>query len=187
VPIILDDAELAALLTSTPAHWRLIFQCMTETGMLISETLALQWRDIWPPQLLVRRILQPNSGITTLPKPDPRRRRIPLPEGLGDALTRQRPETTNPRSHQLVFTRHGQARTVRSAHLAFKTAIRHAHLDANLTPINLRHTFAARLINSGLGTSQIASLLGNQHTASTHRTYAPLFTAAQAAREQAKA
>jgi integrase len=187
MPIVLDDAELAALLAATPAHWRLVFQCMAETGMLISETLALRWHDIRPPQLLVRRILQPNSEITTLPKQDPRRRRIPLPDALSDALARQRPETTKPLSHQLVFTRDGHVRTIRSAHLAFKAAVRHAHLHPDLTPINLRHTFAARLIDSGLDSNQIASQLGNQHATSTHRTYAPLFAAAQAALGKAKA
>jgi integrase len=178
-PRTLSEQELTALLYSAPEQWGLVFRCMARTGLLVSEVLALQWRDVVERDLLVRRLLHPGGTFTPLPTTDSRRRRLPLPDDLRRAFAHARGSVAVRRDHGLVFANpKGQPRSIRSLHLAFQNTCRRAGLEETLKPITLRHTHAAQLITADLDCTQIAARLGHKHFASTYRTYAGLFAKA---------
>src|SRR5262249_19686261 len=83
----LTQIELSRLLGKIPSAWRLRFELLAQTGLRISEAIALTWSDVefsTRPRLLIRR--QDCRGVIGPLKSEHSRRDVPLSPGTARRL-----------------------------------------------------------------------------------------------------
>jgi integrase len=165
----LTPEEYERLLAHTPESWQLLVRVLAETGLRISELVALTWRDVdlGAQRLNVRRRVY--RGRVAPPKSRYGRRSVPLSHDLARALWSARrgapdadpvfPSTTGGRLdpgnlHARVFKPAARAAGVPWA--GFHT---------------LRHTCATELFRHGLNAKQVQVWLGHHSPAFTMSVY----------------
>lgn len=169
----LTDAQLRAVIDAAPEPHRLLLTFLAETGLRISEAVALQRRDVDldAARLVVRR--RYSQGTVDAPKSIAGRRSVPLSSSMVDSLHRQQTLETLP-SDPVFPSRDGSPldpanvlkRVMKPA--AREAGVPWAHLHT------LRHTCASRLFRGGWNAKQVQMLLGHHSPAFTMSTYVHL-------------
>lgn len=166
----LTEEQLRAVIDAAPAAYRLLLTFLAETGLRISEAVALQWGDVdldagW---MTIRR--RYSQGTIDAPKSTAGRRRVPLSPSMADAL-RVRADA----EHRHVFesldgTPLDPANVLKRAMkpAARAAGVPWAHLHT------LRHTCASRLFRGGWNAKQVQMILGHHSPAFTLSTYVHL-------------
>ncbi|NLG51194.1 MAG: site-specific integrase [Chloroflexi bacterium] len=145
---------------------RALMAILYDTGMRISEALALTREDVLDGRARKVRLTRTKNG-----KP----RTVFLSEetrGFIRAYTRERDDG----AYAPLFVSHGRdkgsALTPRHAWLLVKTAAKAEGLYDNTSPHSLRHRRAQDLLDEGMPLEWVAALLGHQHPDTTRVVYA---------------
>ncbi len=128
---------------------------MYACGLRISEAATLQVGAIDSANLLVRIIGKGDKE-----------RRVPLPQPMLHDLRKLWRTHRHPR---WLFPNRGGTNTLNQQVLGrtFKAAVRRAGSTRRVTPHALRHSYATRLLESGIDTRVVQILLGHVHIATT--------------------
>jgi integrase len=167
--------ELHLVLAALPAEWRPFFTFLAQTGLRISEALAVSWDDLdlgVAPRVRVRRQLY--KGTLNALKSDHSAREVPLAPAMAMALRTMRADTYRGDDAPVFATRSG---TPLNAH-----NLRHRVLQPAIKSIGLgwvsfhtfRHTCASLLFAGGKDVKQIQGWLGHADPGFTLRTYVRL-------------
>jgi integrase len=145
------DVELIIL--HAPARWRLMLTMLAETGMRISELLAVEWADLdrAGERLIVRK------GKTAAA-----RRWVPVSSDLLEELTRSTPADDQTGR---IF-----AGTVGAVQGVMKRACQSAGI-AHYSPHDFRHRWASLQVKRGVPITEIAAHLGHSRQAVTLDVY----------------
>lgn len=150
------EALLAALKTDTALDRRetAIVKCLYYTGIRAGELVGLDV-DRWDREANTLRVIGKGN----------RERRVPVPPQLAEVLTRHMKE--HPTGAGPLF-RHweGGRESYDNILRAVKRAGRRAGIG-KVTPHQLRHTFATRLVNRGVPINVIQKLLGHKQISTT--------------------
>jgi integrase len=158
-----------------------ILSLMAALGLRIGEALGLQWRDLERDDdgnsvLHVQRSLS-QQGVYGPTKTEAGDRKIPLPAGLRDELIAARlrsrfSKETDPIFASLTGTPLSYRNFLRRGWDASRDA---AKLPESLTPHELRHAAASRLIHAGLDPVSVAAVLGHEDANITLRIYGHVY------------
>jgi len=171
----LTEQELAALFSEVPPESLLLVEFLAQTGLRISELVALRWSDL---DLDARRVHVRRAivdGVPDVPKSAYGVRDVPVSRQMATALREHRlasrhsadadPVFTSPEG-SLVNPRNLLRRTVKPA--ATRAGVPWASLHT------LRHTCASMLFRSGWNAKQVQMMLGHHSPAFTLATYVHL-------------
>jgi integrase len=168
----LTDAQLLAVLDAVPEPQRLLIRFLAETGLRISEAVALRWSDVDldGSRLVVRR--RYSQGTVDAPKSLAGRRQVPLSVELVAALSERRGEAVD--DDPVFASSDGTPldpanvlkRVMKPAARAAGVPWAHLH--------TLRHTCASRLFRGGWNAKQVQMILGHHSPAFTLSTYVHL-------------
>jgi integrase/recombinase XerD len=153
---VLSDAQVRALLgcIRNPIH-KACFTLMYACGLRISEAATLEVKAIDGDSLLLRIIGKGDKE-----------RRVPLPQPVLDDLRRLWLTHRHPR---WLFPNHLGTKPANRqvpGH-TFRAAARAAGITRSATPHALRHSYATRLLESGVDTRVVQILLGHVNIATT--------------------
>lgn len=171
----LTRQELQVLLGALPDEWRPFFTFLAQTGLRISEALALTWDDVelgTKPRVRVERQLY--RGELTRLKTSYSRREVPLSPNMARTLLALRAERYEGPGAPLWSTRIGtplSAHNVRNRVLtptAQAVALPWVHFHT------FRHTCASLLFAGGKDVKQVQEWLGHADPGFTLRTYVHL-------------
>jgi len=126
------------------------------TGMRQSEILNLRWQDVD----LFRKIITVRKTKNKVPKV------IPLNQSAYKLLLRRNKVVNMP--GYVFATRNGTRISKRNLHREFVNALKKAEIT-NFRFHDLRHTFATRLVQSGIDLYSVARLLGHRDITTTQR------------------
>jgi len=156
---ILEEDEEERLFEMSAAHLKPILLTALRTGMRKNEIVSLMWEQV---NLRYKEIevIKTKSG---------RKRIIPISDDLYDVLVSL---YNRKKKSQFVF-QYADPKTGELKHLtyfrrAFETACRRARI-VGLTFHDLRHTFATRLVRSGVDLITVKDLLGHYSVRTTER------------------
>ncbi|MCB0828871.1 MAG: site-specific integrase [Solirubrobacterales bacterium] len=173
----LTTDELSLFLDCCPERWRLFFDVLAATGIRVSESFALRWRDLRlegsDPVLKVRRAYV--KGRFGPPKSRAGRRDIPLPLTVTDDLKTLRQRTEGLGESGLVFPARNGA-PLRQENVRRRALVPTAKL-AGVGWIGFhtfRHTCATRLFAAGRNAVQVQRWLGHASPAFTLSVYTHL-------------
>lgn len=155
-------------------RWEILVRFLAQTGLRISEALALRWSeiDMGRRRVLVRRRLR--NGSLAPPKSRYGRRDVPLAPSLAQALWRLR-GTAADDAPVFVSTRGGYLGAENVFGRVLKPAARAAGVPwAGLH--TLRHTCATMLFRNGLNAKQVQVWLGHHSPAFTLTVYVHLLS-----------
>lgn len=169
--------QLGAFLRVCRSDWLTFFRLLANTGMRVSEALALRWRDLEldgsSPRVRVRRRYV--KGHFGPPKSKHGRRAIPLEHALVIELRQRRKASEWPGANDLVFpSSNGQPMHQENLRRrVLKPAAEEA--DAAWAGFHtFRHTFASLHIAAGTNIVQLSRMLGHHSPEFTLRVYAHL-------------
>ena len=173
----LSREELRDFFTATPDKWRPLFQLLVQTGLRISEAIALTWGDLEfdcaGPKLTVRR--QIYRGHVGPPKTRYARRTIPLSKGTVRLLADLRQRSSFDRDVDPVYaTSRGTPFDVSNLRVR---VLRPIAGEVGLAPLGFhafRHTCASLLLEEGRNIKQIQEWLGHHDPGFTLSTYVHL-------------
>ena len=171
----LADADLAALLEATPEEWKLLIGFLAETGLRISEALALRWSEIdfGRRRVLVRRRLR--NGSFGPPKSRYGRRDVPITSALARALWSARKDAHADDAPVFAATNGSYLDSANLFGRVMKPAARKAGVGwAGFH--TLRHTCATNLFRRGLNAKQVQIWMGHHSPAFTLDTYVHLLS-----------
>jgi integrase len=177
----LTREQLAAFLGIVHPRLRLFFRVLAETGLRVSEAIALEWRHVAldgsRPHVKVRQARV--RGRLGLPKSKHGRRDVPLSPALVSALRSHR--TAGDEERDLVFTANPTKDAPRGAPLRPENVrnryLRPAAEEAGAPWMgfhSLRHTCASMLFERGRNAVQVQRWLGHHSPAFTLATYVHL-------------
>lgn len=202
---ILDTAELADLLAAVDDDYTELFELAAETGMRLSEVLAVQWHELEldPDEASVDIRYQLRRGRRGRParrvklKTKRSRRVLEITAGLAARLAARKARSKFNRPHDYAFAnQEGRpldqrnvggrvlARAVKKAGLETVFDINGEIALAAPTFHDLRHTHASRLIAAGWDIEEISSRLGHATAAITLRIYVHEFERARRSKER---
>ena len=147
-----------AKMTETRRRYELLFGLLLNSGLRISEALALKATDV--------RILDGLAkSVRVIGKGD-KERLVPLPTAFGAVLgfwLKDRPKG------EFVFARAlGQKPVSAQAARAYlRGMLQKAGIEKKISPHKLRHTYATNLLNAGAELVDIKALLGHESIATT--------------------
>lgn len=171
----LTPGEIRRLLdASSPTLYPIVYTAVW-TGLRQGELFGLKWSDVdlVNRKLTVRRAYHPQYGFTT-PKSKLSRRKVDLSNGLVDVLTAHRAKTAG-LADDLVFR--NKAGNPVDYHLVTRRDFHDALDGAELEHIrwhDLRHTYAALLIDQDVNVKRIQRLMGHADIGTTLNTYGHL-------------
>ena len=173
----LTPAELGRLLEETPESSRLLVRLLAETGLRISEALALRWGDVdmGRRRVQVRRRLY--RGRVGPPKSRYGVRDVPVTVDLAQALWDARKAARGPLDVDPVFASAsgGYLSAGNVARRVLKPAARRAGLERAAFH-TLRHTCATELFRRGLNAKQVQVWLGHHSPSFTLAVYVHLLS-----------
>ena len=169
--------EIERLLDALPPRWRLLVRLLAETGLTVSEAIALRWSDVdlGRRRVLVRRRLYRGRMGSTEVALRPARRPDhggARPRSLAGQEAGGRGGGRRPRCSPHSPGGYLMAENVRRAFLA--AAAKAGVEDASLH--TLRHTCATKLSRRGLNAKQVQLWLGHHSPAFTLSTYVHLLS-----------
>jgi integrase len=182
---VLEHEEITRLLEAATPTFRPFIALLVFTGLRFSEALGLRWEDIntdtgW---LHVRHQLDPSGQLAPL-KTKAARRDIEIDAGFGTLLRQHKLASLFSGDADFVFPgADGDGRKHRSAGRGIERAVKKAGLGDGVSAHTLRHTFASRLILSGLDPVRVSKRLGHKNAAFTLKTYSHAFEQARHAEE----
>ena len=167
----LNEDELLRLIENTPEQWRLLVRFTAQTGLRVSELIALTWRDIDLDgrRVMVRRRLY--RGEIDAPKSSYGVRQVPISARLAADLRSAGAGTDG----DPVFP-NAQGRPLRPE-FVLRSIVRPAAVAAGVPWAGvhtLRHTCASILFRSGWNAKQVQMVLGHHSPAFTLATYVHL-------------
>ena len=173
----LTAEESARLVDKTDDDWRLFIRLLLETGLRISEAVALTWADVdlGRKRVHVRRRLY--RGSLAAPKSRHGRRDVPLSPELARLLWAHRGTTRHSLDADPVFASStgGMLDPGNLTARVLKPAAKLAGVEwAGFH--TLRHTCATRLFELGLNAKQVQVWLGHHSPAFTMATYVHLLS-----------
>jgi integrase len=176
VRVFTGDELLTALRVVHPKH-RTLFRLLAETGLRISEALALQWKHVQvdgaAPEVRVRRAYV--RGRFNPPKSRHGRRDIPLSLALADELRIRRSSAEWCEDDDLVFP--SEAGAPIDVHNLRRRFLRPAVAEAGAEWAGFhtfRHTCASMLFGRGRNPKQVQKWLGHHSAAFTMDRYVHL-------------
>jgi integrase len=176
----LTDDEVSDLIGAVPRHFRTLITLQATIGLRLGEAAALQVRDFdsKKDQLTVARSLSTrskrlqggSSAVLLSTKTKAGNRRINLPTWLADEL---RTQCAGRKPTDPMFT--STTGCILLPH-NFRSRIWNATrdalgLDPSLTPHDLRHYAATRLLSEGVDVQEVCDMLGHQHVGVTDMLY----------------
>jgi integrase len=173
----LTTEELSTVLMVCPERWRLYFRVLADTGLRVSESFAIRWRDLdldgSDPRVKVRRAYV--RGRFGPPKSKYGRRSVPVNSDLVSALRRWRKETEWPDDGDLVFPAlNGEPlRQENVRRRVLKPVVEEAGVPWAAFH-TFRHTCATRLFADGRNAVQVQRWLGHHSPAFTLQVYVHL-------------
>jgi integrase len=184
---VLSQRELARLLRSCPKRYRPLLATGADTGMRLSELLALSWDDVDFAAGVIHvrhQLARARRGVRphrVPPKTRASLRQIPLLPQLANVLREHKRRSRFAAGSDYVFAT-GRG-TPFLHHNVSKRVLRRAARDAGLDQRkrrlrfhDLRHTFASHLIiDIRLDVAQVSRILGHARTSMTLDTYTHLF------------
>mgnify|MGYP005990482123 FL=1 len=164
--------QLARLIEETPSGpYRLQVRLMAQTGLRISEALALRWCDVdgEKGRIYVRQRVR--RGKVGQPKSSSGIREIPISDLIVRDLRLHRLASMHSLDDDLVFgTRRGTPVHAPNAYRWFKKAAHAADVEwAGFH--TLRHTAASRWLQDGVNIAKVSVLLGHSDPSFTLRRY----------------
>lgn len=171
----LTPGEIRRLLdASSPTLYPIVYAAVW-TGLRQGELFGLKWSDVdlVNRKLTVRRAYHPQYGFTT-PKSKLSRRKVDLSNGLVEVLTEHRAKTAGV-ADDLVFR--NKAGNPVDYHLVTRRDFHDALDGAGLEHLrwhDLRHTYAALLIDQDVNVKRIQRLMGHADIGTTLNTYGHL-------------
>ena len=176
----LTDDDVAAIIKTVPKHFRRLVLLQTTIGLRMGEAAALQVRDFdsLKDQLNISRSLSTrnkryqggSSAINRPTKTKAGKRRINLPKWLADDL---RVLCDGKRPTDPVFTSI-EGKVLRPDNFrerVWKPTRTMLGLDPSLTPHDMRHYAATRLLSEGVDVQEVCDMLGHQHVGVTDMLY----------------
>ncbi len=152
---ILTPAEEGKLLTAVAPHLKSILIMALHTGMRLREILKLTWDRV-----------NLHQGVIIIEKPKSGKlRKIPMNKILTSTLTGVKNSNNN---GIYVFPDPETGEPYGSVKTAFRAAVRRAEIG-HVRFHDLRHTFATRLVMSGVDLATVAELLGHSSIKMTMR------------------
>jgi integrase len=150
---ILTKEEEDRLLVASAEHLKPILIAALNTGMRLGEILSLKWGQIDFEKELVR-VEKTKSGKI---------RYVNINSVLSKTL-----ENLKAQDGEFLFTNPETGQPLKDVKTAFKSACRRANIK-NLRFHDLRHTFATRLVESGVDIITVKELLGHSTVKITER------------------
>ena len=147
-----------AKMTETRRRYELLFGLLLNSGLRISEALALKAADV--------RILDGLAkSVRVIGKGD-KERLVPLPASFGAVFgfwLKDRP------NGEFVFARAAGQKPVsaQAARAYLRGMLQKAGIDKKISPHKLRHTYATNLLNAGAELVDIKALLGHESISTT--------------------
>lgn len=165
IPVFKSD-QLRALLDAAPLHLAYAITVLAETGLRVSEAVALKLEDMADGWLLVRR------GKGGSP------RRVPVSGLLARAnevyLARVRPAMAQPSCDRLLVNSHGLAWTPNAVRLALRRLGRRAGVEGvRVSPHTFRHQFAHDVAFAGGSLIALRDVLGHRSITMVERYAVP--------------
>lgn len=171
----LTEPELAAFLAAVPDEWKLFFTFMAQTGLRVSEAIAVRWSDIDLAKKTLRVERRAYNGRFDAPKSRFGRRTVPIPTSLCQALWATRARIEAITEETLVFST--PAGTLIDVSNVRNRILKKAAKAAGVPWMAfhaLRHTYATMLFRNGWNAAQVQRVLGHHSPAFTLATYVHL-------------
>lgn len=167
LPTILSYEEVEVLLQApkqtTPFGYRdkAMLEVMYATGMRVSELLNVQLED-----------MHLDLGFVRCLGKGEKERIIPLGSHAAQAIKQYlengRPVLLGKKRHSYLFVNHhGEKLTRQGYWKILKQLVRDAHIEKELTPHTLRHSFATHLLENGADLISVKEMLGHSDISTT--------------------
>lgn len=167
LPKVLSFHEVESLLAApngnTPFDYRnkAMLELLYATGMRVSELCSLKLQDIHLSMGFIRCV---GKGS--------KERIIPIGTVSNDALNKYiyfaRPSLVKKKNHDFVFVNHhGESLSRQGFWKILKKISKEAHIDKELTPHTLRHSFATHLLENGADLRAVQEMLGHVDISTT--------------------
>jgi integrase len=171
----LTDEQLGGLLAAVPEKYRPFVAFVSQTGMRISEAVAVRWSDVDLERgtVSVRRRWYRNEYAP--PKTRQGRRTIPLAPSMSDLLARRHAAVARGDDDLVWPNDHGNS--LDPANLASRV-LKPAALDAGVPWASwhtLRHTCGSRLFREGWNVKAVQTFLGHANPGFTLSVYVHFF------------
>lgn len=139
-------------------RYQVLFDLLQNSGLRISEALALRVRDVRIAGQVARSVRVIGKGN--------KERLVPLPPAFGEALAAWISDLP---TDEFIFAKEpgGDPPKPRTVRDYLSKIIKKAGLNKKITPHKLRHTYATRLLESGAELIDIQALLGHANLATT--------------------
>ena len=144
-------------MTETRRRYEMLFGLLLNSGLRISEALALKAADV--------RIVDGIAKSARVIGKGNKERLVPLPAAFGAVFgfwLKDRNRT------EAVFAKaNGQPVSPQAARVYLRGMLQKAGIDKKISPHKLRHTYATNLLNAGAELVDIKALLGHESIATT--------------------
>jgi integrase/recombinase XerD len=145
-------------MTETRRRYEMLFGLLLNSGLRISEALALKASD-------VRLVAGTAKSVRVIGKGD-KERLVPLPEAFGAVFGFWLKDRAR---GEFVFARATGQKPVsaQAARAYLRLMLKKAGIEKKISPHKLRHTYATNLLNAGAELVDIKALLGHESVATT--------------------
>ena len=150
----LNEAEIDALIdvsAKEPLHHAIV-QVLYMTGLRVSELVSLKTT-----------VLQTNSEMIYIKGKGGRERIVPFPDVVREVLNRLQP------SGEFIFAKEDAHISRQSVLNIIKNLAKDAGIRQNVTPHQLRHSFATHMMERGADLISLMTLLGHSDVSTTQR------------------
>ena len=144
-------------MTETRRRYELLFGLLLNSGLRISEALALKASD-------VRLVEGTAKSVRVIGKGD-KERLVPLPGAFGAVFGFWLKDRN--RTEPVFAKADGKPISPQAARAYLRGMLQKAGIDKKISPHKLRHTYATNLLNAGAELVDIKALLGHESISTT--------------------